>query len=86
MGLISWTEQDKKFGLDYSTKLGTYKDFEFDIRYDYDGDENVRPSGGLCLVIYFKKKRIEGCFGGIRSLTKYSEDFLVKFLDDYQKN
>lgn len=59
MDLINWIEQDKFFGLDFSTKKGKFKDYEFDIRYDYDGKPNIKPENcGLCLVIYKNRSKV----------------------------
>ncbi|MES2287524.1 MAG: hypothetical protein V4547_17650 [Bacteroidota bacterium] len=84
MNLIIWTEQDKFYGLDYSTKKGEYKDFTFDIRYDYCGDATTRPKCGCCLLIYFKNKRIESKMGDIDLLTVIAEKYLDKFLKEYK--
>jgi hypothetical protein len=80
---IDWIEQDKLFGLDYSSKKGTYKDFTFDIRYDYCGDSKIKPDCGCCLLIYFKNVRIENKFGNIKSLTNYSEEYLKETISKY---
>jgi hypothetical protein len=49
---IIWTEQSNFFGLDYSSKKGVFHDYEFDIRYDYEGDPKVKPENcGLYLTI-----------------------------------
>jgi hypothetical protein len=48
---IIWTEQSNFFGLDYSSKKGVFHDYEFDIRYDYEGDPKVKPENcGLYLT------------------------------------
>jgi hypothetical protein len=81
--MINWTEQNKLYGLNYSSKTGLYKDFVFDIRYDYDGDKpKVKPEDcGCCLSISFNSIYIEKTkFGDIDSLTKEAEKYLEKFL------
>ena len=40
---IVWTEQNEFFGLDYSSKKGIFHDYEFDIRYDYEGNPKIKP-------------------------------------------
>lgn len=85
--LLSWIENNRFYGLDYSTMFATCKDFTFDIRYDYDGKINVQPplSCQLCLTIYFKHAKIESVSGlTVRTLTEYSEKYLWKFLKEYQ--
>lgn len=82
---IRWTEQNVLFGLDYSSKKGEYKDFTFDIRYDYDGDSKVNVDCGCCLDIYFKSARIDFAFGKtIEELTNHSESYLESFLKKYK--
>jgi hypothetical protein len=81
--MIEWTEQNNLYGLDYSTKKGTYKDFTFDIRYDYCGDSKIKPNCGCCLVIYFKNAKIDSTFGKVNGLTSYSERYLDDFLLKY---
>jgi hypothetical protein len=80
MNSIEWTEQDKLFGLDHSSKKGKFHDYEFDIRYDYDGDPIVKPENcGLCLTISKNKSIIASKFGHtIEALVKYSEHYLLK--------
>ena len=81
---IKWVEQSDFFGLDYSTKKGTYKDFTFDIRYDSDGSRTTKPNCGCCLIIYFKNAKIDSVFGGIGRLTNYSNSYLERELLKYQ--
>jgi len=80
MNPIVWTEQDEKFGLDYSSKKGKFHDYEFDIRYDYDGDSKVKPENcRLYLTISKNKSKIASKFGyTIEALVKYSEHYLLK--------
>lgn len=80
---IDWIEQNKLFGLDYSSKKGTYKDFTFDIRYDYDGDSNIKPNCGCVLVIYFKNAKISHRFGNIESLSQFAQDYLEETINKY---
>lgn len=84
MKKINWIDQDKFFGLDYSSKKGTFKDYTFDIRYDYCGDAKLKPECGLALCIYFKKKRIESKLGNMKGLVSYSEKYLKEELLKYQ--
>lgn len=80
---IDWVEQNKLFGLGYSSKKGTYKDFTFDIRYDYDDDLKTKPNCGCVLEIYFKNARIAQHFGNMKSLSKFSQDYLEETLKKY---
>lgn len=82
---IIWIEQSEFFGLDYSTKIGEYLDYIFDIRYDYDGDSKTKPDCGLCLNIYFKGAQIErGIFGNLEYLTLFAETYLKREIARYQ--
>jgi len=75
--IIEWVEHDKFYGLDYSTKLGKFKNYTFDIRYDYCGDSKVKPEKcGLSLTVYFKGKQIESKLGNLKGLVKYSEIYI----------
>lgn len=50
---INWTrEQSDRFGLDYISKFGTFANYEFDIRYDYDGDASKKPDCGVSLGVW----------------------------------
>lgn len=55
---IEWREQNTKFGLDYSTKTGKWEDYTFDIRYDYDGNPDEKPSKCSLHVTIMKKDKI----------------------------
>ena len=82
---IEWTEQNKYFGLDYSTKIGTFLDYTFDIRYDYEGAITVKPEKcGCCLIIYFKGAKIYSTLGSMDALTKISERYLKTDLEKYR--
>lgn len=87
MKQIIWTEQSSLFGLDYSSKKGKFHDYDFDIRYDYDGDPKIKPENcGLNLTIFKRKCRILSRFGStIEELVKFSEYYLLnekeKFLN-----
>ncbi len=82
--MIDWKEQNEFYGLDYSSKTGVYKDFTFEIRYDYDGDPKSKPDCGCCLHIYFKNHYIEDTkFGDMDFLTKQAEVYLENFLSTY---
>lgn len=75
--IIEWVDYHKFYGLDYSTKLGKFKDYTFDIRYDYCGDSKVKPEKcGLALTIYFKNKQIESKLGNMTGLINYSERYI----------
>ena len=80
---IKWIEQNNLFGLDYSTKLGTYKDFTFDIRYDYDGNPSEKPECGLWLTVYFCGAKVMSANGTLDGLTKSAENYLERFLRKY---
>lgn len=76
MERITWTEKEK-YGLDYSTKLGTFQDYIFDIRYDYCGDLTVKPKCGLWLSIYKNGVRVhQEHSGSMQRLTEFSENYL----------
>ncbi len=85
---ITWTGQDKYFGLNYSTKRGKFLDFEFDIRYDCDlKDSTVNPSEdvGLWITIHFMNKKIDGTHGRtVNALVQYSERYIDEFLQKYK--
>lgn len=83
MAEIKWIEQNNLFGLDYSTKLGTYKDFTFDIRYDYDGKPNEKPECGLWLTVYFCGAKVMSANGTLEGVTKSAENYLERFLQKY---
>ncbi len=75
---IKWTGQNKLFGLDYSTKIGSFHDYIFDIRYDYDGlEENINPECGLVLHISKEGKIFKSILANnINQLIRYSENYL----------
>jgi hypothetical protein len=77
---IIWIEQDNLFGLNHSSKQGLFHDYNFDIRYDYDGDPKIKPNDcGLNLTIIKSGVKVESKLGKtIKSLVKYSELFLEK--------
>lgn len=80
MNPIVWVEQSSFFGLDHSTKKGKFHDYEFDIRYDYDGDPKIKPEDcGLVLWIFKANKRIGSTFGrSVKSLTTNAEMYLER--------
>jgi hypothetical protein len=85
--IIQWADYDTFYGLDYSTRLGKYKDYTFDIRYDYDGDIKIKPENcGMCLCIYFKRARIEGKLGNLIGLTNYSEMYIQNEISKAKNN
>ncbi len=50
---INWErEQSNLFGLNYVSKFGSFANYKFDIRYDYDGEPNKKPNCGVWLNIY----------------------------------
>ena len=77
---IDWVEQNSFFGLSHSSKKGKFHDYEFDIRYDYDGNPRVRPENcGLHLTIFKNKIKIASQFGSsVEELVKFSEHYLKK--------
>ena len=81
---IIWEDFDW-YGLDYTTKLGKYQDFVFDIRYDCDTIKGrIKPnSKGCCLDIYFRNARIESKLGNMKGLITFSENYLKQFLEQY---
>lgn len=87
MNPLIWTEQNELFGLDYSSKKGKFNDYEFDIRYDYDGDPKLKPEDcGLHLTIFKNKNKVDSVIGfTIESLTKYSEHYLEKEKEKFLK-
>lgn len=86
--LIDWIfEQDKLYGIDYSSKLGKFGDFKFDIRYDYCGEPTKKPSYGcgLNLTVSFCAKNIKSFSGSsVDILVKESELFIYNFLDKHK--
>lgn len=80
MNSIIWTEQNELFGLDYSTKKGKFHDYEFDIRYDYDGDPKIKPENcGLHLTVFKNNNRVAFKFAfTIEALVKFSENYLLE--------
>jgi hypothetical protein len=80
MNPIIWTEQNQLFGLDYSSKKGTFHDYEFDIRYDCDGECKVKPENcGLYLTVFKNKNKVASKFGfTIEALVKFSENYLLE--------
>ena len=80
MNPIIWTEQNENFGLDYSSKKGKFHDYEFDIRYDCDGESKVKPEDcGLHLTIFKNKNKVDSILGfTIEALVKFSENYLLK--------
>lgn len=80
MDSIIWTEQNNFFGIDYSSKKGKFHDYDFDIRYDYDGQPKVKPENcGLYLTIFKNNSKIASKFGYTKeALVKFSEHYLLK--------
>jgi hypothetical protein len=80
MNPIIWTEQNEFFGLDYSSKKGTFHDYEFDIRYDCDGELKVKPENcGLYLTVFKNKNKVASKFGfTIEALVKFSKNYLLE--------
>ena len=80
MNPIIWTEQNELFGIDYSSKKGIFHDYEFDIRYDYDGECKVKPENcGLYLTVFKNKNKVTSKFGfTIEALVKFSENYLLE--------
>lgn len=87
MDSIIWTEQNNFFGIDYSSKKGKFHDYDFDIRYDYDGQPKVKPENcGLYLTVFKNNSKVDSKFGfTIESLTKYSEHYLQKEKEKFLK-
>lgn len=79
MTKIEWVEQFTKFGLDYSTKTGKWEDYEFDIRYDYDGNPTEKPLNCCLHLIIWKSGR------AIYRKSSYSIESLVKESISYMK-
>ena len=84
---IIWTEQSNFFGLDYSSKKGIFYDYEFDIRYDYDGEPNEEPEDcGFYLTVYKNKGKVTSKFGfTIEALVKFSETYLLREQEKFLK-
>lgn len=80
---MNWILQEEFFGLNYSTRISHWKDFTFDIRYDYDGDPSKKPECGLCLCIYFRGKRVECKLGTENTLVEYCNAFMEQILKTY---
>jgi hypothetical protein len=86
--LIYWTNQNVLTGLQHSTKIGTYKDFKFDIRYDHDANSSLKDyeliDCGAILNIYImgaKVKRLR-C-KSVSDCIVESERFLESFIKRY---
>lgn len=77
---IDWIEQSSFFGINHSSKKGKFHDYEFDIRYDYDGDPRIKPENcEVFLTVYKNKGKVASKFGStIESLVKFSEHYLLK--------
>lgn len=76
MERITWIEEEI-YGLDYSTKLGTFHDYTFDIRYDYCGELKAKPKCGLWLIISKNGNKVHREHSGsISRLTEFSEKYL----------
>lgn len=87
INLIQWQTNSRFYGLDYSTRFGVYKDFTFDIRYNYCGKPNIEPpiNCGLWLTIYFKHAKIESIHSASEvGLMEESEKYLELFLINYK--
>lgn len=80
---IKWDEQHEWFGIDYTTKRGTWGDFTFDIRYDYDGDPTQKPVCNLILTTYFNHSKLMSAVGTLDGLTTTAENYLKNFLKRY---
>lgn len=80
MKSIIWTEQNELFGLDYSSKKGKFHDYEFDIRYDYDGDPRIKPEDcGLYLTVFKNNNKVASKLGfTVESLVRYSINYLYE--------
>lgn len=80
MNPIIWTEQNELFGIDYSSKKGKFHDYEFDIRYDYDGDPKIKPENcGLYLTVFKNNNKVASKFGStIEHLVKFSQHYLLE--------
>ena len=80
MNPIIWKEQGNFFGLDYSSKNGKFHDYEFDIRYDYDGDPKIEPEKcGLHLTVWKNKGKVASKFGfTIEVLVMFSQNYLLE--------
>lgn len=82
---INW-KRNNKYGLDYSTMEGICHDYRFDIRYDYDGDENIEPNCILYLRVYFKGKPMTSYPGlSIESLVIRAQKHLENDIMDFYK-
>lgn len=80
MKSIIWTEQNDFFGIDYSSKKGKFHDYEFDIRYDYDGDPKLKPEDcGLYLTVFKNNNKVDSKLGfTVESLVRYSINYLYE--------
>ena len=87
MNPIVWTGQSNFFGLDYSSKKGKFHDYDFDIRYDYDGDPKIEPQEcGLHLTIFKNNAKVASKFGfTIEVLVRFSETYLLREQEKFLK-
>ena len=80
---IKWTDQDKNYGLDYSSSNGLFVDYSFDIRYDCT-ERKEKPDCGLVLTIRKGKSRMDVATKfapTIEELKNYAEKWLDCELD-----
>ena len=85
---IKWQEQqDKFFGLDYSTKRGDFYDYHFDIRYDCDmRNPEIVPNCGLTMTITKGRISLKTIFGNsVEDLTERALLYLQKESDKFHK-
>jgi len=87
----NWIEQNKLFGLDYSTAKAIVGDYRFDIRYDADKiDSSIKPDNNcrLWLTIYYKECRLTSKSGSsLEELKSKAEIWLrQEIVSYYRKN
>lgn len=81
---IAWIGQDNFYGLDHVSKSGRFKDFVFQIHYDYDGNPREKPNCGLWLTVLFKQNRLKMISGkSISKLMESAEEYLSEFIAEY---
>ena len=82
----NWIQQEKYFGLDFSTAKATVGDYHFDIRYDADlRDSSIRPDNcALSVSVKYRDKHIATFSGDtVDQLKNFSETYLRKEVFDY---
>lgn len=89
----NWVEQEKFYGLDYSTAKAIVGDYTFDIRYDCCGQftkkngvrNDIKPTNcGLVLDVRYKnERRVTKFADSVKALKFFAECWLRKEVLNY---